>query len=133
ADVLIPVNGGKDITGVKRLDVWAWDKRVPYEPGADKGLGTRAFYGLKFQGKQRVCNSTKLRTESGALLILTAQHWQILYSVYICKGMLIIAHTTAVAWDTAIHPPITSRAKNIFTLSFVDQPQENLEPNGGSK
>ncbi len=52
ADILVPLDGGKDITGVNRLDMWAWDKCVAYEPGAEKGLGTRAFYGLTFQGKQ---------------------------------------------------------------------------------
>ena len=83
ADILIPINGGKDITGVKHLDMWAWEERVPYEPGADKGLGTRSFYGLTFQGKQNYVIQRNQGWRAGPVNLNCTTWANLLLSVYL--------------------------------------------------
>jgi hypothetical protein len=51
AEILIPMPNKLGITGVKLLQQWFVDNQIDYEPGAQNGLGTRAFYGLDFKDK----------------------------------------------------------------------------------
>ena len=51
AEILIPMPNKLGITGVKILHQWFVDNQIDYEPGAQNGLGTRAFYGLDFKDK----------------------------------------------------------------------------------
>lgn len=51
AQIVIPLYGLSDITGVGVLYLWASESGVKYDPGAEHGQGACAFYGLDFQGK----------------------------------------------------------------------------------
>ena len=116
AGILIPVNGGKDITGVKHLDAWAWDKRVTYEPGAEKGLGTRAFYGLKFQGKEQYAIQRNKGWKAGPINLNCTTWVNLLLSIYLQGN----AHSSPYDGDCGLYGATSTnhiaRERYLYTL-----------------
>jgi hypothetical protein len=83
ADIVIPMPNKRGGVGLKALHDWCVSEGITYEPGADKGNGTRAFYGLEFQGREDYAiQRNNRRYEDGPVMLNCTTYANIMVSVF---------------------------------------------------